>query len=231
MKKLAVIIPVYNEEENIKKVIYDWKNILPTNIFDIIVLNDGSTDNTKKILKQVKSKIKNIKIINKLNGGHGETIFIGYKYAVNKKYKYIFQVDSDDQFSSKDFKKIWKFRNNKFDLILGHRLYRKDPLIRLFLSKIILRLFFLIYFQKNIHDANIPYRLINYSFLKKFIQLSSKKYLAPNILMTLIANNIISIKVQHFERSKGLIRWPIKRLFYFGSRLIYEIVEWKNKIK
>lgn len=230
MKTLAIVIPVYNEEENIKKVIVDWSKILSNRLFDIIVINDGSKDKTKLILNKIKKKIHNLIIINKLNGGHGETIYLGYKYAVKKKYKFVFQVDSDDQFSAADFKSLWRLRNKPFDLITGYRLYRKDPLVRIFLSKVVLRIFFLIYFNKRIADANIPYRLMKHNFLEKFIRNSSKKYIAPNILMTLYAEKIISIKVKHFQRSKGVIRWPIKRLIYFGVRLIIEITEWKKII-
>ena len=230
MKNLAVIIPVYNEEENIEKVLYDWKKILKKKEFDIIVINDGSIDKTKLILDKVKKKNSNIKVINKLNGGHGESIYLGYKYATLKKYKFIFQVDSDNQFSASDFKPFWRLRNKPYDLIIGYRQYRKDSLLRVFLSKIVLRLFFLFYFKKNISDANIPYRLMKIKFLEKFLRKSSKKYIAPNILMTLYAKKILSLKVKHFKRSKGVIRWPLKRLFYFGVRLIVEIAEWKKVI-
>ena len=230
MKQLAIIIPVYNEEENIEKVINDWRKILEKKKFDIIVINDGSKDKTKLILDKIKKKSSNIKVINKLNGGHGESIYLGYKYATKKKYKFIFQVDSDDQFSTSDFKALWKLKDKSYDLIMGYRQYRKDPLLRIFLSKVVLRLFFLIYFKKNISDANIPYRLMKIKFLDKFIKNSSKKYIAPNILMTLYAKSVLSIKVKHFQRSKGVIRWPLRRLFYFGVRLIVEIAEWKKII-
>jgi len=230
MKELALIIPVYNEEANIKKVINDWKNILNKNYFDIIIINDGSTDNTNIILKKLKSKITNLKILNKLNGGHGETIYFGYVYSLKNKYKFIFQVDSDDQFSHRDFKKIWKLRNNGYDLILGSRYNRKDPIIRIFLSKIILKIFFLFYFNRNIADANIPFRLIKNRFLNEFIQISSKKYIAPNILMTLFAKKTLFVKVNHFQRSKGNVNWPIKKLLNFGIKLIFEIIQWKKLI-
>ena len=138
MKQLAIIIPVYNEEENIEKVINDWRKILEKKKFDIIVINDGSKDKTKLILDKIKKKSSNIKVINKLNGGHGESIYLGYKYATKKKYKFIFQVDSDDQFSASDFKALWKLKDKSYDLIMGYRQYRKDPLLRIFLSKVVL---------------------------------------------------------------------------------------------
>ena len=230
MKKLAIVIPVYNEEENIEKVLNDWKKVLKKTFFDIIVINDGSIDKTKSILSKIKKKNSNIKVINKTNGGHGESIYQGYQYATKKKYKFIFQVDSDDQFSTSDFKKIWKLRNNNHDLIIGHRENRKDSFIRVFLSKFILKQFFLIYFQKNLIDANVPYRLMKRDFLKKFIKKSSKKYIAPNILMSIFAKDIYALRVKHYQRSKGVISWSIKRLLNFGTRLILDLLEWKKTI-
>jgi len=230
VKKLAIIIPVYNEEENIEKVLNDWKKILKKNLFDIIIINDGSTDKTKSILSSIKKKNSNMKIINKVNGGHGVSIYLGYKYAIKKKYKFIFQVDSDDQFNTSDFNKIWKLRNKNHDLIIGNRGNRKDSFIRVFLSKFILKSFFLIYFKKNLIDANVPYRLMKYDFLKKFINKSSKKYIAPNILMSLFAKDICTLRVKHYQRSKGVISWSVKRLLYFGTRLILDLLEWKKII-
>ena len=57
MKKLALIIPVYNEEEIIKKIVNDWKNILAKKTFDLIIVNDGSKDKTKLILDSLKKKL------------------------------------------------------------------------------------------------------------------------------------------------------------------------------
>ena len=94
---------------------------------------------------------------------------MGYRYAIKKNYKFIFQVDSDNQFSSLDFKKLWIKRDKDYDLILGYRKDRKDSKIRLFLSKIILNFLINFFFQKNIKDLNTPFRLIKNKFLKKFI--------------------------------------------------------------
>ena len=77
--------------------------------FDLIIVNDGSTDNTKSILLDYK-KIKNLVVINKINEGHGKAVCDGYNFAIKKKYQFIFQTDSDNQFFASDFKKLWKKR-------------------------------------------------------------------------------------------------------------------------
>jgi glycosyltransferase involved in cell wall biosynthesis len=227
MKNLAIIMPVYNEQDIIKKVINDWKNVLNKKNFDIIIINDGSKDKTRSILNHIIKNNNHIKVLNKLNGGHGNSVLFGYKYALKKNYRFIFQVDSDDQFSSSDFHKLWKIKEQKYDLILGCRKNRKDPLIRIILSKVILKTLFIIFFQKYILDANSPFRLINKNFLRKFINNCNKSYLAPNILMSLFAEKIIFVDVKHYQRSTGVIKWSVKKIISFGINLIFEIVYFK----
>ena len=83
-KKLAVVIPFYNEEKSILRVVDEWISILNTKSMDLILINDGSVDNSLKILKKIKKKYKNLIIINKKNGGHGSAIIKGYSFAVKK---------------------------------------------------------------------------------------------------------------------------------------------------
>ncbi len=228
-KELAVVIPVYNEEEAIKKVIDDWKKILPIKFFDLIIVNDGSTDNTKSILLDCKKKIKNLVVINKINEGHGKAVCDGYDFAIKKKYKYIFQTDSDNQFFASDFKKLWNKKNNlSYDIILGDRFKRNDPFIRVFLSKVVLRLLLKIFFGKYVIDPNIPYRLIKTHFMSEFIKLKPQKFIAPNIIMTLHAKKVIFVRVKHSKRSYGEISWPLKKLIKFGIILLKDLKKYHS---
>ena len=102
-KKLAVIIPFYNEEESILKVINEWSSVINQNNMDLILINDGSNDNSLNLIKQTKKNFKNLILINKKNGGHGSAIIKGNNFAAKKKYKFIFQTDSDEQFVPKKF--------------------------------------------------------------------------------------------------------------------------------
>jgi dolichol-phosphate mannosyltransferase len=223
-KKLAVIIPVYNEEDSIEKVVNDWKKILPPKLFDLVFVNDGSSDHTKSILLKCKKKIKNLIVINKINEGHGKAVCDGYNFAIKKKYKYIFQTDSDNQFFASDFKKLWNKKNDfNYDIILGNRFKRNDPFIRVFLSKFVLRLFLKILFNKNVIDPNIPYRLIRTSFMSEFIKLKPQSFIAPNIIMTLHAKKVIFVRVKHSKRSYGEIQWPLKKLINFGIILLKDL--------
>jgi dolichol-phosphate mannosyltransferase len=228
---LAIIIPVFNEQDIIEKVINDW--LFVAKKFDgfIIVINDGSSDNSLKILNKISKKNNRLMVIKKKNSGHGPSVYTGYKIALKKKFNFIFQVDSDDQFFSKDFNKLWLLRDEN-SLILGFRKKRYDSFHRLIITRI-LKILNLIIFRKFIPDVNIPYRLIGGEFLKKNLKFISSKSLAPNILISIKAakdKKIKSIVVSHKERLTGMV-WIVKfNLIKFMFKVFIEIISFKKII-
>ena len=133
MSKLdfCIVIPVFNEEKIIQNIINKALKFSDKYKFKIVIINDGSTDLTKKIL----SKIRNKKIIifHKKNEGHGKTILKGYKMAIKLKPEFVLQADSGDKISFNEFKKLFKFKS-EFDYVEGNRKNRDDPLYRIFIS-------------------------------------------------------------------------------------------------
>ena len=228
-KQLGIVIPVYNEENSIKKIILEWSGVLDKEFCDLIIINDGSQDNTVNILKNESENIDNLIIVNKKNNGHGSAIVTGYEYCVQNNYDFIFQTDSDDQFFADDFQKIWDCRNQNLDLILGDRVHRSDSFLRVFLSRVILKKLIKILFNKNMVDPNIPFRLVKNSFLKKYLNLDPQKYIAPNIQMSLYAENIKFIEVSHKSRKFGKKNWSLKEIIKFGIRLIKDLIRFKNE--
>ena len=89
--ELALVVPVFNEEKIIKEVIKKWLNALKKIDFKIIIVNDGSSDNSKKIIKSIVTN--KIILLNKKNSGHGPSITYGYKTALGLKPEFIFQVE------------------------------------------------------------------------------------------------------------------------------------------
>ena len=229
--KLAIIIPVFNEEDIIEKVINDWLFIAKKFDGFIIVINDGSSDNSLKILKKINKESNRLMIVNKKNSGHGPTVYMGYEMALKKNFKFIFQVDSDDQFFTKDFDKLWKLKSDNW-LILGFRKKRYDSFHRLIITRL-LKLLNLILFGKFVPDANIPYRLIGYNFLKKNIKFVNSKSLAPNILFSVKAandNKLKSVIISHKKRLTGQV-WIVKfNLIKFIFKVFIEIINFKKII-
>ena len=115
-ENLYIVIPAYNEEETITAVAKKWHKIVEKigQHSKLVIINDGSKDNTLKKLKTLTKTLPNLVVLNKENGGHGDTILYGYKYALNKKADYIFQTDSDDQTLPSEF---WIFGNKDIIMI------------------------------------------------------------------------------------------------------------------
>ena len=229
-----IIMPAYNEENCIEKVVHSWM----TNVInrhpgsEMIVINDGSKDNTRQILDKLKKEFKRFKAIHKINEGHGATIVRGYLESTKTPHEWVFQTDSDDQFFQKDFDKLWRCRH-KSNFILGNRLKRFDPLHRLILTKINVMLVAIL-FGCYIRDPNVPYRLMKIEYLKRLLRLLPKDVFAPNNILSILAlkdgRNLISIPISHKERKTGkisIVKWKlikvcfkmVKDLAFFRLRL------------
>jgi len=113
-KELLIIIPAYNEEESIGAVLKRMYEAKIDEIGDILVINDGSQDNTEKIVRSFK-----VNIINQVsNMGYGAALQVGYKYAEQKGYEYVIQLDADGQHDICNIKMIYDCLKNKDDRFL-----------------------------------------------------------------------------------------------------------------
>lgn len=123
MKLISFVIPCYNSEEYMEKAI---KSILPAqDEAEIIIVNDGSKDQTLKIAKSYQKKYPNIiKVIDKENGGHGSGVNVGLKEATGKYFKV---VDSDDWIDQKSLKEVLKaLKKIEVDLFIVNYVYEKE---------------------------------------------------------------------------------------------------------
>ena len=129
MKKISIIIPVYNESDSILKLIVETEKFLKSKIeYELIIVDDCSVDETVKILNQSKKNIK--LILNKTNVGQSKSLLNGIK---NSSYDTIVTMDGDGQNNPNDiFVMVKLFFENNCDLVSGIRLKRRDNLIRLF---------------------------------------------------------------------------------------------------
>lgn len=91
--EVLVIIPAYNEEKNIAGLLSSLKVLQETMAFDVLVINDASTDKTKEVVESYGFKVVSLVF----NMGYGCGLQTGYKYATQNGYKYIIQMDADGQ--------------------------------------------------------------------------------------------------------------------------------------
>ena len=117
MIKYSIIIPVYNAEKYLEKLLYKFSKINRTDI-EIIFVNDGSTDSSYEILK--KFKFKNKKIINQSNQGVSYSRNVGIDYAQGE---YILFVDCDDYLDIKVFQEIDRITKTEKYLVIKFGIY------------------------------------------------------------------------------------------------------------
>jgi len=216
LTELKIIIPVYNEEGAIETVIEDWNNHLSKlNInFKIYTYNDGSKDDTSKILHELEKKYANLVVVDKSNSGHGPTILKGYRDNLDADW--LFQVDSDNELKASEFEKFWNARN-EYDFLIGKRIHRNSPLVRVIttqISRMVVKLFY----GAKVKDVNAPFRLLRIATFKNDIKRIPKDTFAPNLIIAGLASlrkmRVKQFDVTHYERETGEVsikKWKLFR--------------------
>lgn len=114
MKKISVIVPIYNAEKYLEKCIKSIVNQTYDNI-ELILVNDGSTDNSEKIInKYINSKETEVIYVKKENGGLSDARNFGLKYATGDYYAFI---DSDDYIERKTLEELSRYMEENYDMI------------------------------------------------------------------------------------------------------------------
>lgn len=179
-KKVAVIIPVYNEEKTISSVINDVKKIAMA-----IVVNDGSTDKTCFILKKIKSK-KVIIINNTRNLGYENAINLGFKKAAQLNFNTFITFDSDNQFYFNDLIKIIRL-SEQFDLVIGCR-----PYVQRYSEKIVSKFFELIF---NVTDPLCGLKAYSSKLYNKFGCFDKNLLSGTELMLYGLKNNFSSKQI------------------------------------
>lgn len=186
MDKLYIVMPAYNEEENILKVINEWYPIVEKYRADgesrLLVIDDGSKDSTYSILCEMKKNKPLLTVITKENEGHGATLLYGYRYAIEHGADYIFQTDSDGQTRAKEFHRFWKNRK-AYDMVIGYRKNRQDGWSRIAVTKI-LKLVIWLCFGVSVKDANTPFRMMSAGGLKEAMAYIPEHFYLSNVLIS-----------------------------------------------
>ena len=184
MDTLYVVMPAYNEEENIEEVVSSWYPVLEGKSPEsrLVVADAGSQDKTHEILLRMKETMPQLDIISDTGTFHGPKVIALYNYAIANGADYIFQTDSDGQTLPEEFGAFWDMRT-AYKGIFGHRKVRGDGKSRAFVEKVVCFLLKL-YFHVKVPDANAPFRLMNAQTVAKYIGRLDKDYNLPNIMMT-----------------------------------------------
>jgi glycosyltransferase involved in cell wall biosynthesis len=168
--KILVIVPAYNEEQNIPNVIADLRDNFPQG--DIVVINDGSRDNTSGIAKSLGVNVIDLPY----NLGIGGAVQTGFIYALAFGYEVAVQFDGDGQHVASEIEKIFiPFQRNGADLVVGSRFLSETGFtssVQRRLGAIILSLVVSAIVGRKITDTTSGFRV----YSKKAIELFSSVY-------------------------------------------------------
>lgn len=205
VKKLSVFFPSFNEESNVEKIVKRAVGVLE-NLgleFEIIIVNDGSTDNTRVVAEGLARKNPRIKVINHLqNSGYGEVLKSGF---YNAKYDTIVYTDGDGQF---DFSEVSKFleKIKDYDLIIGYRIKRQDPFLRRLFGRG-WRLTLLTFFGLTLKDVDCGFKMVKKKVLETIPHLESQRGAMINAELAIKAKKygfkVTQVGVNHFPRLSG----------------------------
>lgn len=165
MKKVLVIIPAYNEDENIEQVVDELITEYPQ--YDYVVVNDGSTDATRKVCRRKGYNLLDLPV----NLGLGGAIKSGMKYANYNQYEYVIQLDGDGQHQPRYIEAmIQKMAETDADIVIGSRFLekRKPFTSRMVGSQILTYAIWLTTKGKYISDVTSGMRLFNKRMIKRF---------------------------------------------------------------
>lgn len=203
--ELSVFFPAYNEEGNITATVEKALKVLRgLNLrkYEVIIIDDGSKDNTGKIADALADKNKEVRVIHQPNGGYGCALRAGFETA---KFDWVVYTDADGQF---DFSEVTKFleKAKEADVIYGYKIKRKDNFFRL-LAANGWGLSLFLFFGLRVRDVDTGFKMVNKRVLKKIPPLESTRGGMINAELAIKAQRagfkISRVAVHHYPRLAG----------------------------
>ena len=233
---LYIVMPAYNEEANIINTLDSWYPVIEKHNESgksrLVVVDDGSKDNTYRLMQEYADTHPLFTPLTKPNGGHGSTVIFAYDHAIRQGADWIFQTDSDGQTNPDEFETFWNSRN-EYDAIFGNRTVRGDGRSRAFVEKVVCRLV-KHYFGVKVPDANAPFRLMRADKVKTYLPKLKPDYNLPNIMMTTYfvyyKDRVSFVPISFKPREKGTNSINIKKIVKIGRAALKDFRQLKKEL-
>ncbi len=205
LTSLTIFFPAYNEAANIAETIKDALHFAPlvAEKYEIIVINDGSTDQTAQIVKQISQKNSKIRLISHpSNKGYGAAVKSGLRAS---KHDWIFFTDSDRQFHFDELPHFVGLRE-KAEIIVGRRLKRRDPILRIILAQILLKYWNYFLFGLWMKDVDCAYKLIPAKYVRHMNLVTESAITVTEMMVKLkqLGLTVYETPVTHYSRRHGV---------------------------
>lgn len=208
MKRISVVVPVYNEEGNVEKLHEEIKEVCQKENYEyeIIFVDDGSSDRTVEIAK----KLKPLKLIcMRRNFGQTAAMDAGIKAA---RYDYIVTMDGDRQNDPADIPHMIEYlEENNLDVVSGWRKHRKDTIMKKFTSRGA-NLLRGIIVKDNIHDSGCSLKVYRRECFEG-VNLYGEMHRFIPALLKIKGFSVGEVVVNHRPRTEGVTKYNWKRTF------------------
>ena len=222
VKKISIVIPVYNEEENVPILYERLKEVLDSLPYDyeIVFVNDGSTDRTGEILEEIAQKDKKVKVIEfARNFGQTPAMVAGMDYATGD---VIVTMDGDLQNDPKDIPRLLEKIEEGYDVVSGWRKNRKDAAVSRKLPSKIANWLIGKLTGVKIHDYGCTLKAYRSDVIKRVRLYGELHRFIPALASTVTSvDRIIEIPVEHHPRIYGKSKYGISRTFKVISDLFF----------
>ncbi len=223
-KKVLVIIPAYNEAENIVHVVKHMMEAAPK--YDYLVINDGSTDNTPDLCRRENYHYLDLPI----NMGIGGAVQAGYIYARKYDYDIAVQMDGDGQHDIAYLDRLLEpIANGEADVVIGSRFLEKEgfqsTLSRRMGINILSGLIWLVT-GRHIMDVTSGYRVVNKMFIKIYSEDYPMDYPEPEAIVAAIMHlgRVKEVPVRMRAREGGVSSITFKKSIYYMIKVTLAIL-------
>jgi glycosyltransferase involved in cell wall biosynthesis len=203
-KSISFVLPAYNEEENIERAaaaIVEVAETLNLDDYEVIIVNDGSADRTGEIIDGMAASNPHVRPIHlPANLGYADALKAGFTCA---RMGLVFYTDSDLQFDVREVKNFLP-ASEDYDLVCGFRIYRYDPLTRLFLAwgyNLLARTVF----RLRVRDIDCAFKLFRREIFD-VIEIRSRKFFVDTEILAKARYHgfrMTEIGVRHYPRAGG----------------------------
>jgi len=221
--KVLIIVPCYNEQETISHVYHEIRN---KTLYDVLIINDCSTDESGTILKNEKIPHLNLP----LNLGIGGAVQAGYRYALVNEYDIAVQIDGDGQHDPEQVATIIApLERGEVDLVIGSRYINKIGFQSSIMRRAGIKFFRMLIFllsRKHISDATSGFRAVNQKAMYLFQKYYAKDYPEPesNILALKNKLRVFEVPVTMRERQGGVSSIKALQPLYYMLKVSLGII-------
>jgi glycosyltransferase involved in cell wall biosynthesis len=204
VSSVSAFFPCYNDALSIGKMVRDVRESLVEAVsdFEIIVVNDGSSDNSLQVLQELQREFSELRIVNhEVNRGYGGALLSGFAASTKQ---WVFYTDGDAQYDAHEITRLISAVTETSDVIQGFKIGRGDPLHRRVIGRVYhhgVRFFF----RLPIRDTDCDFRLIRNSVLSKVRLRSTTGVICVEMMHALnrVDARFIEVGVSHYHRPHG----------------------------